>query len=290
MLVALRKKKMPEKKNNHYIPKLILKHWVTKNSENRNGVYVLDTVKNRSYFSSSEGKRAFSFAIGNDLYVPKIEDERRVELEDWFGGLELTLDKTILKLNSANQEPLFQSQYEMTKFVLALFSFKHRTRYVIEKHRKYLEENPDKLKLISERTDYNKELILLENIVNATTHDAIKLSNFEMVVMKSKGKSLIMGDMPFLENIVDGFNFLPLTNKVFIGFRSIRESSFYDVQESGDKLVESLNYAIASNSKYWIVADNKTQIEKYEEELKANLEKEPIYTPITFTMRGSTFK
>lgn len=281
---------MPQKKNNHYIPRLILKHWVTKNSEDRKGVYVLDTAKNKSYFSSSEGKRAFSFAIGNDLYVPKIEDERRVELEEWFGGLESTLAKTILKLNSTNQKPLFQSQDEMTKFVLALFSFKHRTKYVIEKHRKYLEENPDKLKLISGRTDDNKELILLENIVNATTHDTIKLSNFEMVVMKSKGKSLIMGDMPFLENIVDGFNLLPITNRIFIGFRSIRESSFYNVQESSDKLVESLNYAIASNSKYWIVADNKIQIEKYGEELKTNMDKEPIYTQITFPMRGSTFK
>jgi hypothetical protein len=178
----------------------------------------------------------------------------------------------------------------MTKFLAALFSFKHRTKYVIENHSKFLEENPDKLKLISGRTDDNKELILLENIVNATTHDTIKLSNFEMVVMKSKGKSLIMGDMPFLENIVDGFNFLPLTNKIFIGFRSIKEKSFYNVQESGDELVESLNYAIASNSKYWIVADNISQIGKYEEELKTNFEKEPIYTPITFPMKGSTFK
>lgn len=281
---------MSEKKNNHFIPKLILKHWVTTNSDNRKGVHVLDTIKNKSYFSSSEGKRGFSFAIGNDLYVPKIEGKRRVELEDWFGGLEATLAKTILKLNSDKKEPLFNSETEMAKFVLALFSFKHRTKYVIDKHRKYLDDNPDKLKLISGRTDDNNELILLENIVNATTHDTIKLSNFEMIVMKSKGKSLIMGDMPFLENIIDSFNFLPLTNKIFIGFRSIKEKSFYHVLESGDKLVESLNFAIASNSRYWIVADNISQIGKYEEELKSNLDKEPIYTPITFPMRGSTFK
>tara|TARA_R110001583_G_scaffold1342_3_gene11037 strand:+ start:406 stop:1251 length:846 start_codon:yes stop_codon:yes gene_type:complete len=281
---------MPEKKNNHYIPKLILKHWVTKNSENRDGVYVLDAVKGKSYFSSSKGKRGFSFAIGNDLYVPKIEDKRRVELEDWFGGLETTLAQVISKLSLDETKPLFQSYDEMVKFVLALFSFKHRTKYVIDKHKKYLTENPDKLKLISGRTDDNEELILLENIVNATTHDAINLSNFEMRVMKSKGKSLIMGDMPFLENVVDGFNFLPLTNKIFIGFRSIREKSFYTILESGDDLVESLNFAIASNSKYWIVADNISQIRKYEKELEDNLDKEPIYTPITFPIRGSTFK
>lgn len=281
---------MPEKKNNHYIPKLILKNWVTTNSEDRKGVYVFDTEKNRSYFSVSHGKKGFSFAIGNDLYVPRIDEKRRVELEDWFGGLENTLDKTISKLNSGKKESLFTSQYELNKFVLALFSFKYRTRYVIEKHRKFLDENPDKLKLISGRADDNKELILLENIVNATTHDTIKLSNFEMIVMKSKNKSLIFGDMPFLGDAIDGFNFLPITNKIFIGFRSVSEESFYNILECDDELVESLNSAIASNSKYWIVADNISQIGKYEEELKNNIEKEPIYVPINFPMRGSTYK
>lgn len=280
---------MPEKKNNHYIPKLILKHWITSNSQNRKGVYVYDTEKNRSYFSESEGKRGFSFAIGNDLYIPKVNEKRRLELENWFGGLEKTLDKTILKLNSEKNEPLFTSQYEVAKFILALCSFKHRTRYVIEKNRKFLDENPDKIKLISGRTDENKELILLENIVNATNHDAIKLSNFEMIVMRSKNKSLILGDMPFLEDVVDGFNFLPITNKIFVGFRSTKEESFYNIQECSDELVESINFAIASNSKYWIVADNINQIRIYEEELKNNSEKESIYTPINFPMNGSTY-
>lgn len=281
---------MPNKQNNHYIPKLILKHWVTTNSENRKGVHVFDTKKDKKYFSSSEGKKGFSFAIGTDLYVPRIDKKRRVELEDWFGGLESTLDKAIRKLNSDKEEPLFTSQYEMTKFVLAILSFKHRTKYVIEKHRKYLDENPDKIELISGRADDNKELILLENIVNATTHDSIKLSNFELIVMKSKGDSLIIGDMPFLEEMIDGFNFLPLTNKVFIAFRTTNEKSFYKEQECDNKIIDSLNYAIASNSKYWIVADNSTQIERYEEELKNNLDKEPVYTQINFPMRGSTFK
>ena len=221
--------------------------------------------------------------------MPKIEEKRRFELEDWFGGLETILSKTILKLNAENKKPLFNSETEMAKFVLALFSFKHRTKYVIDNTEKYLNENPDKLKLISGRTDNNEELILLENIVNATTHDTMKLSNFEMIVMKSKGKTLIMGDMPFLENITEGFNFLPLTNKIFIGFRSIKEKSFYHIQEAEDKLVESLNFAIASNSRHWIVADNISQLDKYEEELKGNLDKDPIYTPITFPMRGNTF-
>ena len=90
------------------------------------------------------------------------------------------------------------------------------------------------------------------------------LSNFEMIVMRSKGNSLIYGDMPFLENIIDGFNFLPLTNKIFIAFRPTGSKSFYKFKECDDKMVDSLNFAIASNSRYWIAADNSDQIEKYE--------------------------
>jgi hypothetical protein len=115
------------------------------------------------------------------------------------------------------------------------------------------------------------------------------LSNFEMIVMRSKGNSLIYGDMPFLENIIDGFNFLPLTNKIFIAFRPTGSKSFYKFKECDDKMVDSLNFAIASNSRYWIAADNGDQIEKYERELKNNEDKEPFITPIKFPMSGSTF-
>jgi len=284
---------MPEKKFNHYIPRLILKHWVTTNEHNRKGVYVFDTEKNKKYFSEAKGKKGFSFAIGNDLYVPKIEEKRRTELEDWFGGLENTLANTISKIIVSKNAPLFTSQYEMSKFILALFSFKHRTKYVIERNRKYLDENPESLKLISGRLDRhneNKDLILLENIVNATTYDTIQLSSFEMIVMKSEGQSLIYGDMPFLENIIDGFNILPLTNKVFIGFRSIRGKSFYQTINCDEKMVESLNVAIALNSAKWIIADNQTQIEKYKEYLKKNLDVDSIYTPAKFPFRGKIYK
>lgn len=281
---------MPIKQNNHFVPSLILKHWVTLNQDNRKGVYVLDAEKNKKYFSESEGKKRFSFAIATDLYVPIIDGERRVELEDWFGGLEGVLDRTIRKLKSDKKGPLFDSNSEMTKFVLALLSFKHRSKYILEKNREYLEKNPSQIKLIGGEDQSNLKLSLLENIVNSTTYDLVKLSNFKMVVMKSKGDSLIIGDLPFIEDSIDGFNFLPLTNKIFIGIKSVIGKSYYEEGECDNKMVDSLNYAIASNSRYWMVADNIAQIEKYEEEFKNNLDSESIYIPIDFPMQGGRFK
>lgn len=281
---------MAEKKLNHYIPRLILKNWVTTNDENRKGVYVFDTKKNKSYFSEAEGKRAFSFAIGNDLYVPKINDERRLELEDWFGGLENTSANAIRKIASNENEPLFSNRDETVKFAMALMSFKYRTKFVIEKMSSYLEENPEYLKLIRSRLDNNKELIILEHIVNATTHATLELSHFEMIAWKSNNKSLIFGDVPFLDNVADGYSFMPITNKIFISLRSIMGESRYTILECEDEMIHSLNLAIASNSVNWIIADNISQIEEYEPELKNNIDRGFVYTPLKFPMRGSTFR
>jgi len=281
---------MPEKKNNHYIPKSILKYWVTKNEKNKKGVYVFDLKKNKSYFSEPFGRRAFSFAIENDIYVPVIEGKRRLELEEWFAGLENTLAITVKKIESDTNSTLFKSKKEMDKFILALFSFKHRTKYVVKNIEKYLKNNPKYLKLITGKKDNSSEVILLENIVNAINHDAIKLSRFEMIIMKSKENSFIYGDLPFLENIIDGYNFMPLTNKILIAFRSTKEKSFYKKYECENKMVESINFAIASNSENWIVADNLNQIIKYQSELKTKTDDETVYVPFNFALNGNYFK
>lgn len=250
----------------------------------------MDAEKNKKYFSESSGKKGFSFAIGKDLYVPKIANERRMELENWFGGLENTLARTIKKIKSEANKPLFESPMEMNKFVLALFSFKHRTKFVIEKNKELLSSNPYLKDQISGEADRDADLVILENIVNATTADYIRFPRFELVVMESKGDSLIYGDMPFLEEIVDGFNFLPVTNKIFLAFRKINEASFYYYETCEDELVDSLNFSIASNSVNWIIADNVQQINKYEDSFKENIDVSSKFVPIEFPIRGYLFK
>ena len=55
---------MPKKKNNHFIPRMILKYWVTTNSENRKGVYVLDTIKIKATFLHLREKEGFHLQLG----------------------------------------------------------------------------------------------------------------------------------------------------------------------------------------------------------------------------------
>lgn len=276
-------------KNCHYIPKLILKHWKTKNEENREGVYALESNKDQITFSNPTGQRAFSFAIDDYLYVPLINGERREELEDWFGSLENVLDKTIRRFNS-DEISLFETVADRDKFVLAILSFNHRSKSTIETVKKFLKENPRQLEQITAQNNYQIDLVILENIVNQTTHDAAALGNFELVILMAKGEALIMGDRPFLENCIEGFSFLPLTNKIAIGIRKTKGQSVYVKREATVQQIASLNYMIASKAKYWLVAEDEDQLRKYEEEFQNNLDSEVEFNPSHYLRHGNTFR
>ncbi|MFK8055209.1 MAG: DUF4238 domain-containing protein [Saprospiraceae bacterium] len=282
---------MPILKNNHYMPRMLLKHWVTDDeTKTREGVYVLDAEKEKTYFSTSKGKKAFSFAIKKDLYVPRIADKRILDLEKWFGSLENSLSKTITKIIADSHKPLFSNNIDLSKFVLAIFSIKHRSRFQIEKNRELLTNNPDILELVKCRPDNNLELILLENLMNSIEQDSRSLPNFEMVVMESIDTDLIFGDLPFLDNIADGFSFVPITCKHFIAIRNTTKESFYTKETCSRELTESINRSIASKSRYWIISNNRDQLLQYTKEFKQNQDVTARFKPAKFNMRGLIFK
>ncbi|MCY7352234.1 MAG: DUF4238 domain-containing protein, partial [Cytophagaceae bacterium] len=95
---------MPEKKNNHIIPRCILNEWKIYNGE-RLGVYVFEVGKNDIDFFTSEGKRAYSFDIEKYIYVPKINEERRYGLENLFSSIESTLAQVIRKIKADTHKP-----------------------------------------------------------------------------------------------------------------------------------------------------------------------------------------
>jgi len=280
---------MPEKKKNHYLPKMLLKHWVSHDGK-RKGIYTMDSERGKVYFSEIKGTGGYNFASKDNLYIPNIDGSRRLELENWLTGLESTLDRIVIKLQSVKSDGLFSSFEEMNKFLLSIVSLQHRTRYVIEQNLNYLNENKNSRKLLHESKGKEDKQLILENIVNASTATAAKFRQFELLVCKSKDKSLIFGDMPYLSDIVDGFSFVPLTNKLFVSIRAITENSFYKFVDVENDVVESLNYAIASNSVNWIVADNLVQLEELEEVFNSNIKVKSKYVKNELNVYGSTFK
>ena len=89
-------------KRNHSVPTCILKHWVPAGSS---GVWVYDIQRRRKYQANAGGKEPFPFAVGTDLYVPRIGGKRATRVEQWFNRQETALAKLIDQLR-VRQEPL----------------------------------------------------------------------------------------------------------------------------------------------------------------------------------------
>jgi len=278
---------MPEKRFNHFIPRLILKHWEIPISDNRYGVHVLDILKNRKYIAESRGKRAFSFAAENDLYVPKILNERRTELEDWFSGCETIIDKTINKIKKLENAPLFTSSEDLNKFLLGILAFKHRTQFDIEKIKEHLKSNEDLKNQIDATKDI--DILVLENIVTAATENLVKYSNFQMQAFISKDESIIMCDRPFLEDVFDGYSFMPLTNKICIGLKLSHSNQSVSGTIINNSQVHSLNNILALNSRKWIVADSENQLAKYENIAKEAKTETVEYNRAEYLKKGYEF-
>jgi hypothetical protein len=280
---------MPEKKHNHFLPRLILKNWITSNGK-RDGVNVYDVNKNRIYISEPYGKRGFSFAIEDNLYVANIDGVRRVDVEYWFSDLENVLDQVINKLKNDSNTSLFKYREEMDRFVLSIVSIQHRTKIAINKNLELINKKPKIKKLLYEYDAKSDEQLILENIINASKASAAEFSNFELIIVKSKAESIIFGDNPYLQNVVNGFDFVPLTNRIYIGIRKTTRKSFYNYMIANDELLENFNTLIASNSHEWIISDSVQQLEKYSKFMNKDVKGESKFIKNTYPIFGSSFK
>ncbi len=178
------------------------------------------------------------------------------------------------------------------KFIFAIISFKHRNEYNLNNITKKLDGDKELQFKVSGIPNRDLNLIVLENMINACYEDFHEYSQFELIIFStSNDKSLIYCDRPFIENVVDGYSFLPLTNKKFIAIRPSLYQSTYTREKSGDQFTDSLNSAIAGQSRYWILADSRELLENYIEEAKSSCaEIEPVYKPVKYLREGKTLK
>jgi len=278
---------MPEKQLNHFIPRLMLKHWAKDGGDKRLGVYVYEIVQSRFLFAEARGKKAFSFAIVKNLYIPVIDDVRRTALEDWFSGLEGTLASAIHNF-SEGKIPELTDPKEYPKLLMAVFSFKYRTRAFVEHVRDYLTANPDIKN--SHDADKTGQLIVLENIINATREDIAYHGNCDFQVCISKNTSFIMGDRPFLEKVMDDWDLLILSDKLLL---MIRKNNLniprFKFQTISDELVHTTNQLIAEQAYYWIVAESKEQLQKYRQNADQKQQIKISYVPPKHLSSGFYF-
>jgi hypothetical protein len=254
---------MPEKKNNHITPKCLIREW-TVDERGFSGVHVYELESNKTSFSTSKGKRAFSFAIEPYFYVPAINEERIYKVENWLASIEGTLAEFIRKINEDIDGMLFNSKEEFTKLLLALFSLKNRTKYDINTIREFVHKNSAMKERIQMGDKRETEVAILENLINTTTEEAIEYGNCEITVCRIKEGNIILSDRPFLHKLLDGYSFVALSPYYFISIKKTLEDPMYFYNDSiNDDLIHLYNKMTAENARYWILSKSKKQLEKY---------------------------
>lgn len=261
-----------QKKNNHYIPRCLLKYWIVNNG-NYNGVNFLNLQSKTIDFSSSVGKKPFSFASIDNLYVLSKENERLINLENWFEGLENSLSIFTNKV-LRNDSSLFKNLGHMNKFMMGLVSFEFRSRYFIEKGIEFLDSNPDIKSGFNWKSSFQ---IILENVVNATTDNANQLFPVEFIVWKSEIPLLIC-DRPLMFKIIDDYSFFPLTPNLILSFIKTSNQSTISYKNADEQFVISFNKMIVENARDWIVSTDK----KILEDLLSNMDIRDYNDTVTF--------
>lgn len=245
-----------EKKNNHYIPRCLLKRWVKSNGK-YDGVHVLNLHSKTIDFSSSSGKNAFSFASIDNLYILIQENNRQVNLENWFDGLENSLSIFIDKV-SKSDSALFKNLGHLNKLVMSLVSFEFRSRYFFEKGIEFLDNNPSIKSGFKGKSSFQ---IVLENVVNATTDSTNLLFPVELTIWKSDIPLLIC-DRPLMFKIVDDYSFFPLTPNLMLSFIKTKSQSSINYQNIDEKFAISFNNMIIENARDWIVSTDRNVLEE----------------------------
>lgn len=244
-----------EKKNNHYIPKCLLKRWKTNNGK-FDGVHVLDLQSKSIDFSASNGKKGFSFASIDNLYVLTKDNDRLVNLENWFDGLENSLSTFIDKVERKDKE-LFKNLGHLNKLIMSLVAFEFRSRYNFEIGLEYLNKNKEiKDKFIGK----DSFQIILENVVNGTTYLSNQIFPVELTVWESD-KPLLLSDRPLLFKIVDDYSFFPLTPNKLLSFKKTTNESTINFQKATVDFVDKFNDMITESARDWIVSVQKQDLE-----------------------------
>ena len=274
---------MAEYKSNHHIPKSLLKQWETTEGGLK-GVFVYNSKKEKIDFSRTNDN--YSFAAKNYLYVPEKAGKRLPDIELYFGKIDGILSKALYRLNKHVEEAIFPTGNfidKSEKFLKALLSLKYRTLYNISNMKKLLFEKPE----LKTRIEMNKpteiDLLTLENMMNGIDEEFNEFRNFESFVFENNSGSLIIGDQPFLA--LDTMNFIPLSPKYLFVFRKSSSNSTFRYLNMNNQIVDAVNKYIALNSRYWIVSNDKRNLEKY---IIAFKETKPNYEPVLKEIRHLT--
>jgi hypothetical protein len=178
--------------------------------------------------------------------------------------MESLLTTVVKKLNVGTEDILVPTREDATKLLMGLFSLRHRTESAINSIRKYITNNPDIRKKMNVSEDRDINLVVLENMIHATTHDAIEYSNCHITVFRNYSSEFIIGDQPFLGDIMNNdVHFVVLSPNFFVSIQKSSSGAYFSYSDIPSEFTNSMNEQIARHARKWIVAKDKTTLEKY---------------------------
>jgi hypothetical protein len=240
-----------EYKRNHTIPRCMLDYWVD-NTGTFPCVHVYDIRQDRIYKSESRGKKAFSFAIENDLHIVEVNNHRATSVEQLLASLEGTLCHFLRAVHK--RSPFELESSEEIKLAMAFQALECRSRYDLQLVRSYISRN-QKPGLSDEKK------LTLENFIDYLTTMARGFVPLEIVAINSGDDSWIISDRPFFHSAEISHRLLVLTNKVLIGYKKSANNSRYTYLDCPSTV--EMNRMIAFQARDWIAADNAQTLQKY---------------------------
>lgn len=252
---------MAEYKKNHYIPRVILKNWVTTGPQYE-GVHVFEIDANKFSFSASKGSSGFSFAIVNDLYVPILEGGRVVSAEKWLSGLEGTIG-SVLPMVLAGGDIQYASPSTALKFVMGLLSLEFRAEYILDRFKETLEKDLDVRSFLGLHSDRTVHQIIVENIVNSVDEYARRLLPVRMTILQTNTSEFIVTDRPVVDEQYVGQRIIVVAPSIAIALEQGAPPFSYQYSPVKDDLVHSINIALATNARSWIAGTSEEIVKKY---------------------------
>ncbi|MBN9299247.1 MAG: DUF4238 domain-containing protein [Filimonas sp.] len=281
---------MPQYKNNHTVPCCVLRQWETV-KDNRSGVFQYDIQKDKINFSESRGSGKFSFASSNYLYVPSVRNTRVADVELWLQEGETVLAVALQKWKREIEGPLFESARQEQKFRRSLFALRHRAQPALEACARSFLNTTHRLREFNFDLSRDLQLLVLENMVNATLHDTHCFSSYRTMLFIDPTASLMIGDSPFLGDIFGNDSFVSCLSPRFfiiiIKGEGVPEFGYTDLP---GEFVRVFNKMVAEHSRQWIVArteailqDNIPFAKKPKQDDTPNVElREYLFKPFRF--------
>jgi len=101
-------------------------------------------------------------------------------------------------------------------------------------------------------------------MVDAIRHDALEFSNCRIHVLTSGAGEFIIGDQPFLGDMVQAnIHFVVLSPFFVVGIQKIAEGAFFSYSEFPKEFLREFNEHVARHARKWIVSNERSALESY---------------------------